>query len=421
MREAEQLASDKSSEAKELRGGVQSLGRTIIEQAKQWGEVPDVGQIPQLLVQWRQSLSQSSRQTSLQVTEAKRLKTRLKELQTLLPTLQAQQEKLQETLSDSAKNLSALEVRKQEKEMQYNALRQKLPYADEETAREKNKTLDALLKQQKEQLDTLRNNCTAEQLAVESCRSSCQTIEEHLSKEPELHLEAAQTALEEAQQRQSALREQLTTLYGRLKTNQAAAEQLTQLQEAFQAAEERRNMVDALARTACGTVSGKDAVDLETYVQQAYFDRILARANLRLLRMSGGQYELVRRGGGDKRKKSGLALNVLDHASGTERDAGSLSGGETFLASLSLALGLSDEIQSSSGGIRLESMFIDEGFGSLDQQTLSLAIRTLEELSEQSGMVGIISHVQELQTRIPKQIVVKKLHAGGSRVEVITG
>jgi exonuclease SbcC len=136
--------------------------------------------------------------------------------------------------------------------------------------------------------------------------------------------------------------------------------------------------------------------------------------------MSDGQYEFVRAGvSGDKRSLSGLDLSVLDHYSGTERPVNTLSGGESFMASLSLALGLSDEVQASAGGIRLDTMFVDEGFGSLDSETLEKAIRTLTELSDEDKLVGIISHVDALKSRIDKQIVVTKDKEAGSRASIV--
>lgn len=131
----------------------------------------------------------------------------------------------------------------------------------------------------------------------------------------------------------------------------------------------------SLSDTANGTVSGKEKIMLETYVQTTYFDKILTRANVRLLIMSNGQYELVRQKVADNnRKQAGLDLDVVDHFNGTTRPVKTLSGGESFKASLSLALGLSDEIQSLSGGIKLDAMFVDEGFGSLDDESLAARV-----------------------------------------------
>ena len=158
---------------------------------------------------------------------------------------------------------------------------------------------------------------------------------------------------------------------------------------------------------------------LETYVQTFYFDRIIAKANLRFLRMSGGQYELMRRKSADNlRSQSGLELEVLDHYNGSVRSVKSLSGGESFKASLSLALGLSDVVQAAAGGIRLDTMFVDEGFGSLDEHSLNQAIDALISLAEGHRLVGIISHVAELKERIDRQIIVTKNKLGGSSVRI---
>ena len=158
---------------------------------------------------------------------------------------------------------------------------------------------------------------------------------------------------------------------------------------------------------------------LETYIQAAFFDRILQRANLRLQKMSGGQYDLKRRRStGALRSQSGLELDIIDHINATERSVNTLSGGEAFLASLALALGLSDEVQMSTG-IRLDTLFVDEGFGSLDSEALGKAYSTLAGLTEGNRLVGIISHVTELKERIDKQIQVSKLKNGESTAKII--
>ena len=176
-----------------------------------------------------------------------------------------------------------------------------------------------------------------------------------------------------------------------------------------------------LADTANGALSGKERVSLETYVQMTFFDRILSRANVHLMRMSGGKYDLKRRETAAKlNAQSGLELDVIDHYNGSERSVKTLSGGEMFLASLSLALGLSEEIQSSAGGVRLETLFVDEGFGSLDEETLRQAMRALRELSEGDRLIGIISHVSELRREIDRQIVVTRTAGGASRAEIVT-
>jgi exonuclease SbcC len=210
-------------------------------------------------------------------------------------------------------------------------------------------------------------------------------------------------------------------LHARISANASALTHIRERSGELKALRQQWSWVRALSNTANGTITGKERVMLETWIQTSYFDRILARANTRLMVMSDGQYELKRRETAENlRSQSGLDLDVIDHYNGTERSVRSLSGGESFKASLSLALGLSDEIQSSAGGIRLDTMFVDEGFGSLDEESLGQAIRALESLSEGNRLVGIISHVAELKDKIGRQIVVSKERSGGSKVEIIT-
>ena len=140
---------------------------------------------------------------------------------------------------------------------------------------------------------------------------------------------------------------------------------------------------------------------------------------MRLRTMTGGQYELVRAETADNiRSKSGLELNVIDHYNGSQRSVRSLSGGESFKASLALALGLSDVVQSTAGGIQLDAMFIDEGFGSLDEESLEQAMAVLGDLSAGNRLIGIISHVGELKRCIDRQVIVIKDRSGGSRVHI---
>lgn len=180
-------------------------------------------------------------------------------------------------------------------------------------------------------------------------------------------------------------------------------------QEDITVVEKKYVWMKALSDTANGTLTGKQKVELETYVQMTYFDRIIRRANLRLMTMSNGQYELKRvQEAENLNRKAGLELSVTDHYNATERSVKTLSGGESFQASLSLALGLADEIQSYAGGIRMDSMFVDEGFGSLDEDALNQAIKALTQLTEGKRLVGIISHVGELKDRIDKKIIVTK-------------
>ena len=225
----------------------------------------------------------------------------------------------------------------------------------------------------------------------------------------------------------------------RLDKNRTALENVEGKNRLLEEKQAAYGWMKALNDTANGRQNEKGKIMLETFVQMAYFERILDYANLRLEVMTGGQYTLIRKKEAENNKsQSGLDLEVIDHYNGSVRNVKTLSGGESFKASLCLALGLADEIQASAGGVRLDTMFVDEGFGSLDEESLSQALQVLSALSSGEGMnaseetgdislspeggnrlVGIISHVDELKQRIPKQILVTKTKTGFSRARIV--
>ncbi len=174
-----------------------------------------------------------------------------------------------------------------------------------------------------------------------------------------------------------------------------------------------------LAEIATGRNKRTNYVSFERYVLSIYFTEILSAANERFIKMTNNRYELVRRE--DKTKgqgAEGLEIDVFDGYSGKTRSVKSLSGGETFKASLALALGLSDVIQSQKGGVEINTLFIDEGFGTLDADSLEMAIETLMDLQSSGRLIGIISHVEELKDRIPARILVEKVKEGShARIE----
>ncbi|MFE3878881.1 AAA family ATPase [Kitasatospora sp. NPDC059146] len=179
---------------------------------------------------------------------------------------------------------------------------------------------------------------------------------------------------------------------------------------------ERYGRINRLAALAAGTsTENRLRMRLESYVLAARLEQVAAAASDRLVRMSGGRYTLVHsddRGTGNKR--SGLALRVVDAWTGTERDTATLSGGESFFASLSLALGLADVVTDEAGGMPLDTLFIDEGFGTLDEQSLEEVMDVLDGLRERDRAVGIVSHVADLRSRIPAQLLVRKGRHGST-------
>ncbi|WP_418497222.1 AAA family ATPase [Dialister invisus] len=198
-----------------------------------------------------------------------------------------------------------------------------------------------------------------------------------------------------------------------LKKQKETLKKLYQLKETQKEISEKYSLVAHLWEIAQGKETG---INLERFVLGALLDAVTEKANLRLMKMSGNRYELLRKRGerSDGRKKAGLDLEVFDGNTGRARPAATLSGGETFLASLSLALGLADVVQEYAGGVHLDAMFIDEGFGSLDSESLDLAMKTLQELKGQNRLIGLISHVGGLEERIPAKLRVTKTQTGST-------
>ena len=343
-------------------------------------------------------------------------------LQTLEAGLPAQETALrqqQADMQDRAQEISALEARCAELDADVLRRAQELPHENRAAAQraldETRAQCDAL----QQALDTARTRSNAAQSAFAGLAGKRDALRAQLQTAPPADITALRARRDDLTVRAEQLQKQISTCAAQLEQNRAARTAIDTRRQQHAAVRARWQWVHALAATANGAVPGKEKIMLETYIQTAYFDRILGRANTRLLIMSGGQYELRRCArAGDNRSQTGLELEVIDHYNGTARSVKTLSGGETFAASLSLALGLSDEVQATAGGVQLEAMFVDEGFGSLDSEALQQALAALVGVSGGNRIVGIISHVAELKDRIDRQIIVTKDRSGGSRVQV---
>ena len=331
--------------------------------------------------------------------------------ETALTTAAAQQSAAAAAMASHAATAQALEA-------QTRILAEALPFPDKGS-------FLAHTDAQKRRLATLEQALRTAEAEYALCDKTLSTLTDRiqllaarLAQAPALDTAALEVQKADLTVQKAMLSSTLQALNTRLSLNHTALDRIRESAAALSRLEDRMTWLRALSNTANGQIPGKEKLMLETYIQTTYFDRIIARANVRLMKMTGGQYDLKRRRTAqNNQSQSGLELDVIDHYNGTERSVRTLSGGESFKASLALALGLSDEIQMSTG-IRLDTLFVDEGFGSLDPESLDQAYRTLASLTEGNRLVGIISHVADLKEKIDKQIVVTKAKTGGSKAEI---
>ena len=360
------------------------------------------------------------------IREAEENTKRKKKVEKLLENLEKEKDMLQEKKNSCDREQTGLTTKASENEKQQKNAAEEIRQAHPEAGKE---VLEKEIREKQQEYIDLKENSrkmkeTLERFQAEKARitSTIKTLEEQQKEIGEIREDEIREQYTESTMQKTELAEKRKELFSIQSGNLEIFRKVQKRKEEMTKAEAEYVWMKNLSDTANGNLNGKAKIELETYIQMAYFDRILRRANVRLMTMSSGQYELKRQEQSENRKeKAGLDLNVIDHYNGTERSVKTLSGGESFQASLSLALGLSDEIQASAGGIRLDSMFVDEGFGSLDEESLSQAVKALSSLADGHRMVGIISHVAELKDRIENKIIVTKQCSGkgvGSSIQI---
>lgn len=417
---AEKDAAAASTEAGKLNARHEERAAAIAKKAEAFFSVDELSEAKKLLSE--KEIEENSRLSELmeQLRAAEEKVRRKNMLGEIIP----QNEKEAENLDSKAAELNA-------KQIELTAEKK----AAEERAAELIKKLDFPEKAQAETeimrllagASEIKNRHSKAQSDYNSCEKSIAELNARIAEAEKTLSESECSDIDELKAREEGLTTQKKLLSDkrqststRLAVNTSALNNIEKKSALAAEYEKKLTWVKSLSDTANGSISGKEKITLEAYVQAAYFDRIIAHANVRLLVMSNGQYELIRTDEADnKRSQSGLDLSVIDHYNGSKRNVSSLSGGEKFKASLSLALGLSDEVRSSASRIRLDTMFVDEGFGSLDEDSLEQAYRALSGLSSDNRLVGIISHVGELKRKIDRQLIVTKDGANGSSVKII--
>lgn len=354
------------------------------------------------------------------LSEEEKKVSRRSELTESLPKTEKALKERDKDISNRNTELEADKASLSEKKKQRDADKESLRFDSIAEAQSKSDALEKTVSEMKKAYDNAQSALSDSDKKIAGYNASIAELSKQLSSDCVLDKEAETKKKVELSQKRAADDDVAKALHTRIESNTKVLANIRAKVGDLDTLEKHYTWLKVLSNTANGNISGKEKVMLETYIQMTYFDRIIARANTRFMIMSGGQYELKRRKEAENnRSQSGLDLDVIDHYNGTERSVKTLSGGESFKASLSLALGLSDEIQASAGGVKLDTMFVDEGFGSLDEESLDQAMKALSGLADGHRLVGIISHVADLKNRIDKQIVVTKEKSGGSKANIV--
>lgn len=418
---AQQAAQQASARAGALSGEFQAVKAAIEQRAKELLGDCAITEVYDMAQQRLETVNGQIAALQQQITVQQERMEQKEKLDRDIPQAEERLTVLQRTIAARSEQLSAMIAQDEQLAVQVQALTRELHYPDRKQAEQQKNAWLA-------EADVLQDAFDTAKTAYRSCENQLMELsgklsqlKERLKEQPDVSADAEKSRKTELEKESEQCGSECSALSVRLETNQTVLQNIRQTAAEITRSEANYMQLKTLSDTACGTMNDSIKITLETYILMSYFDRIVARANTRFMMMSGGQYELKRAEESEnKQTKFGLDLSVIDHYNGSERSVKSLSGGESFMASLSLALGMSDEMQASAGGVRLDTMFVDEGFGTLDEQSLDQAMKALIELADGHKLVGIISHVGELKQRIDTQIVVTKRKDGGSSVKLVT-
>lgn len=371
---------------------------------------------------------------------------KISELENQIRLLTAEKNKIQQKINDDdSKHIELKNIRQKlsESEQEYNSLNSKisdiqkvlsgkeqaamiikkdLSFNDIKTARKylKEEISDKIDKYNSN-LENAAQKLRLLELNTKSLEDFLKELESEINNIPEYNIQENEEIYKNMIDEEKNISEKISELRRHCKDCRLTIENVKKLSSTFFDENEKFRIYDELSEKISGSYSGAEKISFESFVQSYYLNQILENANIKLKSLSKGRYSLYRRESEKNHNlKSGLNIDVYDEYTNQKREIKTLSGGEVFLASLSLALGLSDTVQHRSGGIKLDAMFIDEGFGSLDSESLGSVIRILEQLSDNNRMIGIISHVSELSDRFNSKIMVSKSEHGSTAKVVLT-
>jgi exonuclease SbcC len=294
-----------------------------------------------------------------------------------------------------------------------------LDYDSLDAAQAQINKLTSLVKAKTDTIEQANNKINKLNIDKSSLSGTIKSQQDDLKDVPQTDISAENEKLNKLNLQYKEVNAKKDSINSMLSFNKLTLEKLQEKNKALLVTQADIQMLAPLEQIASGKDNTDGKIDLETYVQLAYFDKVITKANLRFQELSDGHYYLRRSNELSKKSQGGLDLDIMDRYTDSVRAVKTLSGGESFMASLSLALGLSDVIQESAGGVHLDTLFIDEGFGTLSDNSLNQAMNVLNTLGNSNKLVGIISHIDTLKKRIGKQIVVTKDSKGRSHAKIV--
>ncbi len=414
---ADKRFTEASEKAMELNGKLTEKRAAVTEKSK---KILGADVSAEIIDERKSEISDKIKSLTDKLSNLQNLMKRKKYLDDEVLEIDNNLKKLQREIEDTEKKIAEFIGQNKRLEQQLIEYDEKLSFpskseVEQEIAalRQEKKSLDNALENARELVDKCRREVSEQKTIIAETEKALENL-------PESDADKLIQQQTELNSRKEMLNNKLRRADIRYDRNRDICKRLEDDSKVLASMNSKFIYIEPLWRVATGAGGLNGKVNLETYIQMTYFDRVLRHANRRFLSMTNNQYELQRRKRFSNQSQSGLELDVIDHFNNSVRNAETLSGGESFKAALALALGLSDEIQSRAGGVHLDALFIDEGFGSLDDSSLEQAINVLLELTDGKRLIGIISHVGELKRRIGKQIRVTKNVSGGSRVDIVT-
>ncbi len=411
---------DRCLKAQELEKEMQKELETIKEQSSQFRQEQE-----QLMLKNKElETTLTTKKEGLPAADAKEAQERLQSMRQRVSRAKAESTKAEEAYQKTRKKQNQLEGQEERlektcqqnesdrvwrmKEFQRTLSEQGFP---DESSYRKSVIGDIEMKAAEEKLKSYRESC-------KEADGRIQSLNEQLHEKDPVDLPAVMQEMEQVEQEYSVTSKKHLQIYEKNRRNQEVMEKMRHLEDVDGGLQKEYEKVSRLSKTANGTLIGSVKLDFETFVQRQYFKQIIQAANQRLIRMTSGEFLLqcrqIEHLG--SQGQAGLDLDVYDMAGDSVRDVRTLSGGESFMASLSMALGLSDIVQNTAGAVSIETMFVDEGFGALDDEAREEAIRALSDLAGERRLVGIISHVNELKEQIERKLVITKTEHGSTAV-----